>query len=179
MTSIQSDRAEQVFHEIAKRRLMPMADHRIEPLLNRQAIEAILPHRDPFLFVDQVVGLDLERGIIAARYALSGARAVFAGHFPRNPIWPGVLQVEAIGQTGIILCLNRANISKPSRVILTQVLGARFMRPVTPNGEVELIAHVFEEGLFFTIVGQCLYNEQICSVAAITILLEEDTHDPR
>ena len=173
------DQAEQAFREMTKRRLIPMAAQLPGPRLDRQAIEAILPHRAPFLFVDQVIGFDLEQQVIAACYELAGAQSIFDGHFPGRPIWPGVLQIEAISQAGIILCLKQANAVQPARVALTQVLGARFIRPVLPSGEVELLACMFEEGLFLTVVGQCLHHGQICSVAAVTILLEEDKYDSR
>src|SRR5262249_10837202 len=109
-----------------------------------------------------------ERGLIAARYDLGRARDVLAGHFPAYPVWPGVLQVEAVGQAGIVLNLRRAGEAAPPNVALTHVLGARFMRPVLPGGDVEILARVLEDGLFFTIVGQCLRDGAICSVAAVS-----------
>lgn len=170
MTWPMSEDVAQLFRGATKEPLVPLADRGREPILDRKAVEAVLPHRDPFLFIDQVTLLDLEKGLIAARYDLSRAQDVFAGHFPNRPLWPGVLQMEAIGQAGIILYLKRADMSGLSTVTLTHIVGARFMRPVVPGGDVEVLARVLEDGLFFTVVGQCLQDRSVCSIVAATIL---------
>ena len=117
--------------------------------------------------------IDFEEGIIAARHDLSRAQDVLAGHFPNHPVWPGVLQVEAIGQAGIFLVLKREGVVEPLHVILTHILGARFIRPILPGGEVEIQAKVLDDdGLLFTVAGQCIQGGEVCSVAALTNLYE-------
>jgi 3-hydroxyacyl-[acyl-carrier-protein] dehydratase len=65
---------------------------------------ALLPHRPPFRFVDSVD--EIEPGVrIQARYNVTGAEAFLAGHFPDNPVFPGVLQLEALAQAGGIAVL--------------------------------------------------------------------------
>jgi 3-hydroxymyristoyl/3-hydroxydecanoyl-(acyl carrier protein) dehydratase len=165
-----SEEIAMIFRAAEKEPLMPFAHRDRAPILDRSAIEAVLPHRAPFLFVDRVTALDLDRGLIAARYDLAQAKDVFAGHFPNRPIWPGVLQIEAIGQAGCLLYLKRVEASGHIGVTVTHILGARFIRPITPGGDMEVLAHGREDGLFFTIVGQCLQNGVICSIAAVTII---------
>jgi len=150
--------------------LAPREKRGAASVLDRKEIEAILPHRAPFLFVDCVSLLDLQGGIIATRYALSQASAVLAGHFPNHPVWPGTLQVEAIAQAGGLLYLKQAGPPAVQRVTLTRILTARFIRPVLPGTDLEIIARVLDDGLFFTAVGQCLQDELVCSVAAMTSL---------
>jgi 3-hydroxymyristoyl/3-hydroxydecanoyl-(acyl carrier protein) dehydratase len=133
-------------------------------------VEAILPYRDPFLLVDRVTWLDLDAGLIVARYDLARAAAVFAGHFPRYPVWPGVLQVEAIGQTGGLLYAIQTHERDRASFALTRIAGARFSRPVTPPGDVEIVARVLDEGLLVNVIGQCLQDGAICSAAAVTFL---------
>lgn len=149
--------------------LFPAQKSRDHIVLDHVAVEHVLPHRDPFLFVDEVMMLDLERSMIKTRYALSRAGRVLAGHFPGHPLWPGVLQVEAITQAGLILCLKRLEAPGVPIPILTHVLGARFVRPITPGGDVEIVAIGVEDGLFSVIIGQCLHFGEICSVASVKV----------
>jgi 3-hydroxyacyl-[acyl-carrier-protein] dehydratase len=164
----------ELLRQMRKESLLPPAPRGREPLLDRSGVEALLPHRDPFLFVDQVTALDTDAGLIAARYDLGRARDVLAGHFPGQPVWPGVLQVEAIGQAATILYLRQAGLGAVPRVLATHILSARFMRPITPGDDIEILARVFDDGLFFTAVGQCLQRAAICSVAAVQLLSEAD-----
>ena len=64
----------------------------------------LLPHRPPFRFVDECVALD-DDGRVHCRYTVTGEEPFLAGHFPGNPIFPGVLQLEAIAQTGAVALL--------------------------------------------------------------------------
>ena len=68
-------------------------------VLDTKEIMKILPHRYPFLLVDRIVELDLEKGIIVGQKNLTINEAFFQGHFPGAPIMPGVLILEALAQT--------------------------------------------------------------------------------
>ena len=65
------------------------------------AFVALLPHRPPFRFGDAVDSVD-PGGTVVARYRVTGDEAFLAGHFPGNPVFPGVIQLEALAQTGAI-----------------------------------------------------------------------------
>jgi 3-hydroxymyristoyl/3-hydroxydecanoyl-(acyl carrier protein) dehydratase len=137
------------------------------PVLDQSGIEGVLPHRNPFLLVDRVTLLDVDRNLIVGHYDLARAADVLAGHFPAYPVWPGALQVEAITQTGTILALMRADCPTSESFALVRTL-ARFLRPIVPGADVEIICTVAEDGLLGTMVGQCLQHGAICSVAAVT-----------
>ena len=97
---------------------------------------AILPHRPPFLFVDEIVAL--EPGVGAtARWHLSGEEWFFAGHFPGRPTLPGVLMCEAIAQVGAMAVLmdERFGDKLP---LFGGLDGARFRRQVGPGDTLEL-----------------------------------------
>jgi 3-hydroxyacyl-[acyl-carrier-protein] dehydratase len=74
-------------------------------LPDSDALVALLAHRPPFRFVDAVDELD-PGGTVVARYRVTGEEAFLAGHFPGNPVFPGVIQLEALAQAGAIGVLS-------------------------------------------------------------------------
>ena len=107
-----------------------------KPLLDRSAIEAILPHREPFLLIDEVV--ELEPGSrVVARKKVRPDEWYLTGHFPGRPIMPGVLIVEAMAQTGAVAVLaDEANRGKLA--LFAGIDDVRFKRIVEPGDELEL-----------------------------------------
>ncbi|NNE95431.1 MAG: 3-hydroxyacyl-ACP dehydratase FabZ [Acidimicrobiales bacterium] len=96
----------------------------------------LLPHRPPFLFVDELTELtpgERVRGL----WRLSGDEWFFPGHFPERPVVPGVLQVEALAQTGACAVLAEERFAGKIPY-LAGVSGAKFRRPVEPGDTLEL-----------------------------------------
>ena len=107
-----------------------------QPLLDRPAIEAILPHRDPFLLIDEVV--ELEPGVrVVARKRVRPDEWYLTGHFPGRPIMPGVLIVEAMAQTGAVAVLSEEE-NRGRLALFAGIDGVRFKRIVEPGDELEL-----------------------------------------
>ena len=108
----------------------------------REQIEAIIPHRDPFLFLDEVLELELGRRVVA-RKLLSGDEWFFAGHFPGRPIMPGVLMVEALAQAGAVAVLSEPE-NRGKLALFAGIDDVRFKRIVEPGDELLLTCEVDE-----------------------------------
>jgi 3-hydroxyacyl-[acyl-carrier-protein] dehydratase len=106
----------------------------------RDAIESILPHRAPFLLLDEVVEL-VPGARVAATYRVPEDGWWFAGHFPERPVMPGVLIVEAMAQTGAVAVLaeeeNRGRIA-----FFAGIDDCRFKRVVSPGETLSLVCEV-------------------------------------
>jgi 3-hydroxyacyl-[acyl-carrier-protein] dehydratase len=106
-------------------------------------IEAILPHRYPFLLIDRVIEMERKKRIVAIKNVTAN-EPHFAGHFPGYPIMPGVLMVEAIAQAGGALLLTEIPDRGNKLMVFTGIERAKFRKPVTPGDqlrvEVDVIA---------------------------------------
>ncbi len=100
-------------------------------LLTNKEIMEIIPHRQPMLLIDTVE--ELEPGIRAvAKKCVSAAEPYFAGHFPGEPVMPGVLIVEALAQTGAVAILSREE-NKGKTAYFAGIDGAKFKQKVLPG----------------------------------------------
>ncbi len=106
----------------------------------RDGIEAILPHRDPFLLIDEVLELRPGERVVARR-EVRADDPWFAGHFPSRPVMPGVLIVEAMAQTGAVAVLaeeeNRGKIA-----FFAGIDDCRFKRVVEPGDVLTLTCEI-------------------------------------
>jgi len=115
--------------------------------LETKDIVKILPHRYPFLLVDKVLELDLDKGTIVAQKCVTINEAFFQGHFPDAPIMPGVLILEALAQAGGVLVHLKTDHSKIA--VLLNVNNAKFRHPVKPGDVLTLRC----EGIHFSSKG--------------------------
>ncbi|MFH1857454.1 MAG: UDP-3-O-acyl-N-acetylglucosamine deacetylase [Candidatus Omnitrophota bacterium] len=104
--------------------------------MDLETIQRIIPHREPFLFVDKILTLEPGRRAVGVKY-LSKEADFFKGHFPNRPIMPGVLIVEAMAQVGGVLVLNtQANLGKYSYFLAMDKV--KFRKVVYPGDELLL-----------------------------------------
>ncbi len=106
-------------------------------ILDSLAIQKILPHRYPFLFVDKIIELEPRIRIVGVKQVTLN-EPFFVGHFPEAPIMPGVLQVEALAQVGAILALREFEDRENKIPFFTSIESAKFRRPVVPGDTLRL-----------------------------------------
>ncbi|NJN14866.1 MAG: 3-hydroxyacyl-ACP dehydratase FabZ [Oscillochloris sp.] len=105
-------------------------------MLNIQEIMAIIPHRYPFLLIDKIVELEPGQRAVGEKL-VTAAEPHFQGHFPDNPIMPGVLIIEALAQTGAVAALSLPE-NKGKLALFAGIDNARFKRPVRPGDVLRL-----------------------------------------
>ena len=103
------------------------------PEMTKKDIEKIIPHRDPFLLIDEVLEIEPGKRIKGIKHVRE-EEYYFQGHFPGNPIMPGVLQVETIAQAGAVVVLILPE-NKGKLVLFAGIDKARFKRMVKPGDE--------------------------------------------
>jgi 3-hydroxyacyl-[acyl-carrier-protein] dehydratase len=108
--------------------------------LGKAEIEAILPHRDPFLLIDEVIELEPGKRAVA-RKTVRAEEWYLAGHFPGRPIMPGVLMVEGMAQTGAVAVLTLEE-NSGKMVLFAGIGDVRFKRIVQPGDTLEYVCEL-------------------------------------
>ena len=139
-------------------------------MMNRTDIEALLPHRDPFLMVDRVE--EMEPGVRAVAFKdVRGDEFWCKGHFPGNPILPGVLISEALAQVAALIHLAANQDRAKAEVYLVGMDKMRFRRPERPGDSLRLEVEATGSGIYqFTatasVDGQRVANGQFMAAVA-------------
>ncbi len=111
--------------------------------LNREQIQQLIPHREPFLWLDEVVELTETR--IVARKLVPADLDVFRGHYPHFPVLPGVLQCEAAFQAGAVLIASQFPPSGGQVPVVTRLNNVQFRKMVTPGQTLVLEVELTEK----------------------------------
>ena len=134
-----------------------------------------LPHRYPFLLVDRVLELDIDAKRILAQKNVSINEPFFQGHFPGNPVMPGVLIVEALGQTGAVLMSKSLDADVNGKAIFfMSVDGARFRKPVRPGDQLRMrVVVVKHRGDLFKFRGEAFVDGKLVAEAEFAAMVVE------
>ena len=150
--------------------------------VGRQEIERLLPHRDPFLLIDDVTEVGIAEQAIRGRRRVDPNDPVFRGHFPGNPIYPGVLQLEMIGQLGLcllhFLALGSTTIAAetaPRDARAIKIHFAQFLAPVGPGDELIVVCRAISLNDYTGIcAGQILRGDTICSFGVLEVYFVDE-----
>ncbi len=115
-------------------------------MIPENQIKDLIPHRSPFLWVDKIISYD-EKGSITTEKHINTDLDLFRGHYPENPIMPGVLLCEIIFQTGALLIAKMViadNGLQKNVPVITRIERAKFKRPVHP-GDTAVVKVVLKE----------------------------------
>jgi 3-hydroxyacyl-[acyl-carrier-protein] dehydratase len=109
-------------------------------LLNKDEIKELIPHREPFLLIDEIIALDPGKTCTAVKY-ITENEFWFQGHFPGYPVTPGVLMVEMMAQTGGV-CIASMPEYKGKLGLFAKIDRAKFRRQVVPGDKLVLMVEV-------------------------------------
>lgn len=141
--------------------------------MNRSQIESLIPHRPPFLWIDQIIELEPGKRCVAIKH-VDPAEPFFAGHFPSQAILPGIFLIEAVAQTSGVMLGAAAGESKGSPR-LAAVNRFKFLKTVAPGAELQIeTTKLTEAGTMACIEGIVRVGNEVVARGELTVVSVED-----
>ncbi|GMO64081.1 MAG: 3-hydroxyacyl-ACP dehydratase FabZ [Rickettsiales bacterium] len=124
-----------------------------EEVININQIMSYIPHRYPFLLIDKVIDFNPLVSAVGIKNVTMNEN-FFQGHFPNEPVMPGVLQIEALAQTAAVLVIKSLGDKAPknSGILFTGIEKVKFRKPVVPGDRLELHVRVLKEKLSIYVI---------------------------
>ncbi len=139
--------------------------------MNVVDIQKVLPHRYPFLLVDRVLEVVPDEKLVAVKN-VSVNEEFFNGHFPSNPIMPGVLIIEALAQAAGILAFKSG--VQGTAVYFMTIEKAKFRKPVIPGDQIRLEVKVLQKrGKVWKFSGEAMVDGKVASEAEFTAMVAD------
>jgi UDP-3-O-[3-hydroxymyristoyl] N-acetylglucosamine deacetylase/3-hydroxyacyl-[acyl-carrier-protein] dehydratase len=114
----------------------PFYNPEVEPVMDIQKIKELLPHRYPFLMVDKII--EIKDNYIVGIKNITCNEPMFTGHFPQEPVFPGVLQIETMAQCGGLFVLNQMDPTKSYSTYFMKIDGIKFRRKIVPGDTLKI-----------------------------------------
>jgi 3-hydroxyacyl-[acyl-carrier-protein] dehydratase len=145
-------------------------------VVEQAEIQALLPHRYPFLLVDRVKDFEPHKRIVAIKNVTVN-EPFFPGHFPGRPVMPGVLIVEAMAQAGGVLVFKSGGTVGKTVMYLTGIDEARFRKQVVPGDQLRFEIEVIKKRPpFWKMQGKAFVeNEVVCEAVVTAMVMDEKT----
>jgi 3-hydroxyacyl-[acyl-carrier-protein] dehydratase len=134
-------------------------------------IKKLIPHRNPFLFIDECTIIDKGR-IGESIRTFYDNEYFFEGHFPNNPIVPGVVIVEAMAQTaGVVVSENMLN-NRDNSVLFMSINKARFRKPVYPNYKIKFYVEMVNNVKnVYKFMGKAFHNDKLVAESEFSAMI--------
>jgi len=146
--------------------------------LDSAEIQAILPHRYPFLLVDRIEELEIGKRVIGIKNVTVN-EPYFQGHFPGRPIMPGVLIIEAMAQVGGVLAFKSANPSGAKLVYFMGIDKAKFRKPVVPGDRLRFVVDVLRaRHPYWKMRGKAYVEDSLVCEAELMAMVTDGTAAP-
>ena len=142
-------------------------------VLELEEIKKCLPHRYPMLLVDKIEDYKLDDMAIGVKNVTSNEH-FFQGHFPNNPVMPGVLQIEAMAQSAgcVVMSADPDYANKKRSVLFMAVDGVKFRKPVRPGDQLRMhVEKIKERRNIFVFHSVGMVDDQIVSEADLTAMI--------
>ena len=145
-----------------------------EALIDINQIMKMIPHRYPLLLVDRILEIELDKSIVGLKNVTMNEQ-FFQGHFPDEPVMPGVLIIESMAQTAAILTVKTLGEDVTDKLVyFMSIDGAKFRRKVVPGDSVHM--HVKKDrhrGPVWRFKAEAFVDGQLCDEATITAMIAD------
>ncbi len=144
-------------------------------MIDIREIQSILPHRYPFLLVDRIMEMEMGKRIVGFKNVTVN-ESFFQGHFPEDPVMPGVLIIEAMAQVGGVLAFKSSPEIKRKMVYFVGIDKAKFRRPVLPGDQLRMEMEVLRvRQPYWKMKGTAFVEKNLVCEAELTAMIAERT----